>query len=109
MIDLSPWFESVPLNNDRAGAHHFKQARRLRTRVVDRIQSDLAHFAADTGLTEAQTAAKFEELFSTFAWDSFILVGADITTAIANDVTLAWLDTDASGQTIRARILSRLS
>jgi hypothetical protein len=111
-IDLTPWFDNSDPIGDRLGARHFKDARIRRFRVVDKIQADLAAFAQGLGQTEVQTAAKLEELFSTFPsqWALYLLVGSSaINTAIANDATIGWLDADANGQTVRARLLNRLS
>ena len=76
------------------------------------IQRDLFKLAKDLGQTNQQAITKVDQLFSTFAaeWAIFVLTGSDsINDAIQNDATIAWLDTDVSGQTIRQRLLNRLS
>lgn len=83
-----------------------------RKRVVYRIQSDLYDFAAGRGFTTTQRRNALNDLFNTFAseWSVYIFMGADgIVDAITNDVTLSWLDLDANGQTIRQRLINRLT
>jgi hypothetical protein len=111
-IDLTPWFDNSDPIGDRLGARHFKDARIRRFRTVDKIQADLATFAQGLGQTETQTAAKLETLFSTFPsqWTLYLLVGSTaINSAIANDVTIGWLDFDVNGTPLRERILNRLT
>lgn len=79
---------------------------------VWKIQNDLAKAAAGLGQTAQQIEIKVDLLFSTFAaeWAIYVLTGSPaIVTAIQNDVTLPWLDTDVSGLTIRQRLINRLS
>jgi hypothetical protein len=76
------------------------------------IQRDLFDAAIGLGQTDAQATAKIDALFATFAadWSLYILTGNPaIVTAIQDDATLPWLDTDVSGQSIRARLINRLT
>lgn len=66
----------------------------------------------DLGLSDANIFGKLDDLYLAFAseWQLFLLTGSDaIATAIQNDVTLPWLDTDVSGTSIRDRLVAKLS
>lgn len=80
--------------------------------IVWKVQNDLAKAAAGLGQNPTQIETKIDALFSTFAaeWAIYVLTGSpSIITSIQNDVTLAWLDTDISGTTIRQRLINRLT
>lgn len=80
--------------------------------IVWKIQNDLATLAVSLGQSNAQIENKVDALFSTFAaeWSIYIFTGASaIIDAIQNDATLPWLDTLASGLTIRQHLINRLS
>jgi hypothetical protein len=84
----------------------------VRETEIQRIQYDLAAFAISQGYTANQTRSAIEALFRTFVtqWFLYIVCGADdIVTAIQNDATLPWLNTQVGGQTIRQRLINRLS
>lgn len=92
--------------------HTLYSAEMERRIVVWKVQHDLAEAAAGLGQTYAQIGDKMDTLFSTFAseWSIYILTGATaIVTAIQNDATIGWLDTDVSGTSIRQRLINRLS
>ena len=83
-----------------------------RKRTVLFIQHDLVLFGKDQGYTQNQIRGAVEALFATFAaeWSLYILMGSSaLVTAITADATLSWLDLDANGQTIRQRLVNRLS
>ena len=92
-------------------AWYFNLDRRDREHVVVKIQHDLASFAVSRGYSQNQTAAALDTLFNTFAteWVLFLLVGSTvIKNAIADDVTIPWLDTNIGGKTLRERLIDRL-
>jgi hypothetical protein len=83
-----------------------------RVRVVDDIIVDLVRFGASQGYTANQLRNAIGDLFSLSLeqWCGYVLFAAqDIITTVENDATLPWLDLDASGQTIRQRLINRLS
>ena len=83
-----------------------------RLQKVLALQSDVVSFAKSQSYSNAQVRDALNGLFTSFslAWFEYLIIGSDnITTAITNDVTLAWLDIDAGGQTIRTRLVNRLS
>ena len=111
MIDLNKYFDGNSRSDQELVSDLVDQewARKI---VVATITRDLAVFAVTSGQTRAQTSAKIEQLFSTFAgeWSLYILAGSDaLKTALANDVTIAWLDTDVNGTPLRTRLINRLS
>ena len=82
-----------------------------RKRVVFKIQYNLYQLATSLGQTPAQARNKIDELFSTFAaeWSLYVITGSPaINTAVSNDATIAWLDVDVQGTSLRQRILNRL-
>lgn len=90
----------------------FRGAEATRKTLVFKIQHDIVVAAETLGQTDAQADAKVDTLFSTFAseWSIYILTGATaIITAIQNDASIAWLDTDVAGTSIRQRLINRLS
>jgi hypothetical protein len=90
----------------------FRGAEEQRRLTVYRLQKDLYDAALTLGQTPAQADDKIDTLFSTFAseWSIYILAGATaIVTAITDDITIPWLDTDVAGTTIRLRLTNRLS
>jgi hypothetical protein len=89
-----------------------EEAERARKAILWRVQRDLYNAAVTLGQTDAQATAKIDALFSTFAgeWSLYILTGSPaIITAIQNDATIPWLNTQVDGQTIRQRLIARLS
>lgn len=83
-----------------------------RVRVVDDIIVDLTRFGASQGYTANQLRNAIGNLFSLSLeqWCGYVLFAAqDIITTIENDATLPWLNIDASGQTVRQRLVNRLS
>jgi hypothetical protein len=89
-----------------------EQNERERKITLWRTQRDLYTAAVALGQTDAQAEAKIDALLSTFAgeWSLYILTGSTaIVTAIQNDATLPWLNTQVAGKTIRERLVSRLS
>jgi hypothetical protein len=83
-----------------------------RIELIWKIQNDLAKLAAGLGQDATQIETKVDLLFSAFAaeWAIYTLTGSPaIVTAITDDITIPWLDTDVSGTTIRQRLLNRLS
>jgi hypothetical protein len=92
--------------------HDLNSARVGREQELQLIQRDLASFAMSQGYTANQARTAIEALFRTFAlqWFLYLVCGADdIVTAIQNDATLSWLNQNAGGQTIRQRLINRLS
>lgn len=88
------------------------EAEHERKRVVYNVQKDLYSLALDLGQTDAQAREKIDGLFAAFAseWALYVLTGSPaINAAIANDAALSWLNLDANGQTIRQRLINRLS
>ncbi len=80
--------------------------------VTFSITHDLAGFGKGEGFNANQTRGVIEALFATYAaeWSIYILVGSSaLADAITADTTLNWLNTDAGGQTIRTRIVNRLT
>lgn len=80
--------------------------------LLMQIQADLIRFGRDQGFTQSQILGAVQDLFETYAseWLAYLLVfSPQLATAITNDATLTWLDLDAGGQTIRARLVGRLS
>lgn len=83
-----------------------------RRHLVLKTVKDLFDLAISLGQTETQAEAKIDALFEAYAaeFSIYILVGSPaITTAIQNDATLPWLDTDVAGLSIRQRLINRLS
>jgi len=81
------------------------------TNLLD-IQADLIRFGTTQGFTVNQIRGALQDLFDTFSteWFSYLVAATDaLPTAITNDATLTWLDLDASGQTIRTRLVNRLT
>jgi hypothetical protein len=90
----------------------FLAAEVQRRLAVYRLQKDLHDAALTLGQTTVQADTKIDTLFSTFAaeWAIYVLTGSpSIITAITDDVTIPWLDTDVGGTTIRQRLINRLS
>lgn len=80
--------------------------------AVHKAISDLITFGVDTAYTDPQIRSALDDLFSTYGgeWGVYVLVGATaIIDAIANDTTMPWLDLDAGGQTLRSRLIDRLT
>lgn len=113
MINLNKWRGSDPSpNRERTLIHYLKTYRSGRTEIVDGIVHDLIDFAISEGRTNQQIGDNLELFFLTFDPEMmpYFQVGGDaLATAINDDVTIPWLDTDAGGQTIRTRIVNRLS
>jgi hypothetical protein len=87
-------------------------ARVVREDKVQKLQRDLMEFAVSQGYTANQARNAIEALFRTFVteWFLYLVCGSDdITTAIQDDITLTWLNTQVGGQTIRQRLINRLS
>ena len=83
-----------------------------RTAIIEDIYTDLLAFGEAQGYNASTLTGAIENLFRTFATEfyTYTLIGSrDLAAAIDNNVTLAWLNTDAGGKTIRERIVSRLS
>jgi hypothetical protein len=90
----------------------FEASRQNRLRILDRVMTDMFSFGKQQGFSNGQIRGAIESLFRTFIneWSLWEYSGADdLVTAIQNDATLSWLDLDASGQTIRQRLVNRLS
>lgn len=80
--------------------------------IIAKIQNDLATYAASLGQTSVEIENKVDALFNTYAieWVTYRAIGdPTIITSIQNDTTMPWLDTDISGETIRQRLIDRLS
>lgn len=111
-IDLSRYFDAdYPLRGEDELQTLFEDQEHARRIVVFKVAHDLAVFGKNEGYTQNQTRGAIETLFSTFAaeWSLYILIGSDaLSTAIANDVSIAWLDTVVGGKTVRTRIIERL-
>ena len=111
MINLNEWYAGTTSSvTDRIAVVGAAREEALDT--IDKLVGDLVDFAVGQGYTVQQARYAVEDLFRTFVSDWFLytLIGSnDIVTAITNDATLAWLDIDAGGQTIRTRLISRLS
>ena len=91
---------------------YISRYRAERQEVLDSIVHDLTDFAIAQGYTDPQIQGALETFFETFApyVTAYLQVGGStISDAISNDVTIAWLDTDAGGETIRERLINRLS
>lgn len=83
-----------------------------REAVTDKAISDLVDFAIGQGYTDNQITTALRDLLQTFGieWFLYERVGHPaLATAIAADATLPWLDLDASGLTIRQRLINRFS
>jgi hypothetical protein len=92
--------------------HDLNSARVGREQELQRLHRDLMEFAVSQGYTANQARNAIEALFRTFAlqWFLYLTCGADdIVTSIQDDITLTWLNTSVGGQTIRQRIINRLS
>lgn len=79
--------------------------------TVWQVQKVLFDVATGLGQTAEQAHTKLDALFTTFAaeWAVYVLTGSSaIITAIQNDATIPWLDTDVGGTTIRQRLINRL-
>ena len=84
----------------------------LRVHAVIGAYEDLLAFGEQQGYSEAVLNNQIELLFETFSGSffTFILIDSSkLAEAIAADSTIAWLDLDANGQTIRTRLINRLS
>lgn len=88
----------------------------LRRRVYWKIQRDLAVAGQDLGANQSTIETQIDALLTTFAdqWFLYLFTGntTQITTAITNDATLPWLDTEypvGTGVDIRTRILNRFA
>lgn len=111
MSNVNKWNSALSTDPD-AWQYLAEDEERERKVTVWRVQRDLHAAALNLGQTDAQATAKIDLLFSTFAgeWSLYVLTGAPaITTAIQNDITLTWLNTGVGGQTIRQRLINRLS
>ena len=85
---------------------------RIRLQKLFEIYTDLIDFGTEQGYSQSVLRNALEDLSRTFATEFFtyILMGSrDAATAIGADATLAWLDLDAGGITIRQRLINRLS
>lgn len=105
---------NLNLETPPAGRHNSADIGQVPRRlfVVTEIYEDLLAFGTQQGYGDSVLRNATEALFRTFAMEFFtyILVGSnDAATAITNDATLTWLDLDANGQTIRARLVGRLT
>lgn len=101
-VDVDPGNKARDIRN---GAARREEA--VYTAVVDIIE-----FGIGRGYTDAQVRGALNDLFNTYAaeWSVYVFIGADgIVTALQNDATIPWLNLDASGQTIRQRLINRLT
>ena len=113
MLDLTYYFDTnADLRPEEDFLADLSAREDERKRTVLLIQHDLIMFGKAQGYTQNQIRGAVEALFSTYAaeWSLYILMGSGIlATAIQNDTSLTWLDLDANGQTIRTRLLNRIS
>lgn len=110
-FDVALALDNVNLDDDTVGGI-FQESRTRRLRVIDDIVVDLTRFGNTQGYTPAQLRNAIADLFalSLEQWCGYVLFAAqDIITTVQNDATLPWLDLDASGQTIRQRLINQLS
>lgn len=106
------WLNKVLDTKDDLGGGTVEAAYRSRLHTILSAQADLAAFGLSNGYSQNQIRGALEELFTAFLseWMLYLLTGSSaLATAIEADATLSWLDLDANGQTIRARITTRLS
>ena len=106
------WLNKVLDHKDDLGGGTVEAAYQSRLHTILSAQADLAAFGLSSGYSQNQIRGAFEALFTAFLseWMLYLLTGSSaLATAITNDTTLSWLDLDASGQTIRARLINRLS
>jgi len=89
-----------------------RSQRNRRGKTLIRVAVDLTRLATQLGQTGTQAREKVEALFRTFVKEVYlyeILGTDDLAVAIAADTTLAWLNVDVSGLTIRQRLVNRLT
>jgi hypothetical protein len=108
-ISITPWLETT---DDISKTNAVELHRNRAIRTIDDICNDIFKFAVSQGYTENQARNAIESLFRTFStqWFLYLICGADdIVTAIQNDATISWFNTQVGGQTIRQRLINRLS
>jgi len=110
-MSFLPWFDGR-YSEDRDYLDKLEEDEQVRKDLVRNIINDLLTLARTLGQNQTQATTKVEALFLTFAaeWNLYMFAGSTaIITAIQNDATLPWLDTDVAGLTIRQRLVNRLS
>lgn len=111
MSNVKPWF-SDPENPEVDFIELLRSQESARKEVVLAAQARLVSLLRRGGQSTAEAETSLQDFGSTFGAElvQFILFETTAAVAaIAADVTLAWLDTDVSGTTIRQRLINQLS
>jgi len=111
-VKISKWrLPDTSVNRDRVLIKYLRDYRRERQQNLDTITHDLIDFAIAQGYTNGQLQGALETFYETFSAQLLVYIqigGTALQTAVTNDATIAWLDLDASGQTLRTRLVGRL-
>jgi hypothetical protein len=111
-MKLYKWRNADPATKDGATSLALKVGRSDRQEVLDRIVTDLVDFGISQAYTDPQIKGALYTFHETFALDIFLYLqvgNGTLVAAIANDVTIPWLDIDVSGTPLRQRLINRLS